>query len=101
VKRFDVGEMNAVRLARVALRRQVAELDPSASARRAAGLVADPPPELAKAVAFDVVCWVRRVGPARARKIMRATGVGDRTVVGRLTPRQRRALVGELERIAA
>ncbi len=61
-----------------------------------AKLIEDAPEELRGMRVLALLTAVRRLGPVRAKRMLRAADVDPTRTVGELTLRQRRALVAEL-----
>jgi non-ribosomal peptide synthetase component F len=90
-RRAALAQANAVRTARAALRRAVHDGD-----RRAADIIAEPPPEARSMPVGELLAAQHRWGDARASRILRRVPVPETKVLAALTPRQRAALVALL-----
>jgi hypothetical protein len=91
-----LARANEVRLARAALKRQVA-----AGERSAMEVVIECPWEAESMSISELLCSQRRWGRARSRKLIVAAGLTETKRLGSLTERQRRILAGELQAKAA
>ncbi|MGE4428683.1 MAG: hypothetical protein AB7G37_19690 [Solirubrobacteraceae bacterium] len=79
---------NRVRLARAALKREVQD-----GSRCAADVVATCPPEVVSMAVGELLVAQHRWGEARALRTLRRVPVPETKPIGRMTPRQRTALV--------
>jgi hypothetical protein len=87
-----LARANEVRLARAALKREVA-----AGARNAIDVVLDSPWEAESMTVSELLSSQRRWGRARSRKLIMSVGLTETKRLGTLTERQRRLLAGALE----
>lgn len=87
-----LARANEVRLARAALKRQIAE-----SRTTAAAVILQSPWEAASMTVADVLMSQRRWGATRCRKFLLGIGIAETRTVGRLTERQRAILAARLE----
>jgi hypothetical protein len=87
-----LARANEVRLARAALKRQVASGE-----RTAVGVVLECPWEAESMSVTELLCSQRRWGRARSRKLIVAAGLTETKRLGSLTERQRRILAAQLE----
>ena len=87
-----LARANEVRLARAAMKRDVAAGRLSVTA-----VLAETPWEARSMSLSELLCSQRRWGRARSRKLLASAGLSEAKRVGTLTPRQRRILVGALE----
>jgi hypothetical protein len=78
---------NRVRLARAALKREVAD-----GKRAVADVVADPPSEVESMAVSELLMSQRRWGRARCRRLLLSLGVPENKRIGTMTERQRQAL---------
>jgi hypothetical protein len=83
---------NRVRLARAALKRQIA-----AGERSAAEVILTCPWEARSMTAVDVLASQRRWGQTRSRKLLRAARVSESRTIAEMSERQRRHLAGTLD----
>ena len=103
-----LAQANEIRLAGAKLRRKLKAMAPAASRRKAAKLLADPPPEVQRMRLDHFLTGIQRVGPETAKRIMREAAVpGDRRIGPDarrddriLTARQRRSVAEALLRRA-
>ena len=86
-----LARANEVRLARAALKRDVA-----AGRRRVTEVVMESPWEAQSMSLSELLCSQRRWGRARSRKLLATTGLSEAKRLGTLTARQQRILVGAL-----
>lgn len=63
---------------------------------RLVDVLADPPREVLTCPLGELLCWPRRWGPTRARRVLGRLMVGELKPVGSLTERQRLLLIEEL-----
>jgi len=91
-----LARANEVRLARAALKREIA-----AGSRSALEVVRDVPWEAESMAVGELLAAQRRWGKARSRKLISSAGLKETKEVGDLTERQRRVLAGALEAKAA
>ena len=87
-----LARANEVRLARAALKREIA-----AGNRSALEVVRDVPWEAESMAVGELLAAQRRWGKARSRKLINSAGLKETKEVGSLTERQRRILAAELE----
>jgi hypothetical protein len=87
-----LARANEVRLARAALKRQVASGE-----REVTDVVADLPWEAHSMALAELLCSQRRWGRARSRKLLNSVGLSEGKRLGSLTERQQRILVRALE----
>ncbi len=87
-----LARANEVRLARAALKREIA-----AGSRSALEVVRDVPWEAESMAVGELLAAQRRWGKARSRKLINSAGLKETKEVGDLTERQRRILAGALE----
>lgn len=87
-----LARANEVRLARAALKRDVA-----AGRRSVTDVVVEIPWEAHSMSLSELLCSQRRWGRARSRKLLASAGLNEAKRVGTLTSRQQRILVGALE----
>jgi hypothetical protein len=91
-----LARANQIRLARAALKRQIA-----GGRTPAAEVILEAPWEAASMTVADVLTSQRRWGTTRCRKVLSAVQISETKTVGALTERQRRALARRLEAGAA
>jgi hypothetical protein len=87
-----LARANEVRLARAALKRDVA-----AGHRSVNEVVLESPWEAQSMSLSELLCSQRRWGRARSRKLLASAGLSEAKRLGTLTARQQRILVGALE----
>jgi hypothetical protein len=87
-----LARANEVRLARAALKREVA-----AGNRSALDVVLDCPWEARSMSVGELLSSQRRWGKARSRKLIHHAGLKETKELGEMTERQRRVLAGALE----
>lgn len=87
-----LARANEVRLARAALKRNVA-----AGRRGVTEVILDSPWEAQSMSLSELLCSQRRWGRARSRKLLASAGLSEGKRLGTLTARQQRILVGALE----
>ncbi len=87
---------NAVRLARAELKRRVADGGVSA-----AEVILSSPWEAESMTVSDLLTSQRRWGTTRCRKLLQSIPMSENKTVGSMTERQRQALSGLLEGVAA
>ena len=87
-----LARANEVRLARAALKRQVASGE-----RDVTAVVAELPWEAHSMALAELLCSQRRWGRARSRKLLNSVGLSEGKRLGTLTERQQRLLVRALE----
>lgn len=87
-----LARANEVRLARAALKREVA-----AGQREVVAVVRDLPWEAHSMCLAELLCSQRRWGRARSRKLLNSVGLAEGKRLGSLTERQQGILVGALE----
>jgi hypothetical protein len=87
-----LARANAIRLGRAALKRSI-----QAGHRHVVDVIADCPPEAASMPVVELLGAQHRWGETRALRLVRRAELPETKVVGQLTPRQRRALVGCLQ----
>lgn len=87
-----LAKANEVRLARAALKREIA-----AGSRSALEVVRECPWEAQSMSVGELLAAQRRWGKARSRKLINSAGLKETKEVGDLTDRQRRILAGALE----
>lgn len=87
-----LARANEVRLARAALKREIA-----AGHRSALEVVREVPWEAESMAVGELLAAQRRWGKARSRKLINSAGLKETKEVGSLTERQRRILAAELE----
>jgi hypothetical protein len=87
-----LARANEVRLARAALKRDVA-----AGRLSVTEVVVESPWEAQSMSLSELLCSQRRWGRARSRKLLASTGLSEAKRLGTLTARQQRILVGALE----
>lgn len=87
-----LARANEVRLARAALKREIA-----AGSRSALEVVREVPWEAESMAVGELLAAQRRWGKARSRKLINSAGLKETKEVGALTERQRRVLAGALE----
>ena len=87
---------NQIRLARAELKRRIAEGDSSV-----AEVLRDPPHEAKSWAIGELLTCQRRWGSTRCRKFLSRHQIVETKPVGKLTERQRRMLVDQLERCAS
>ena len=87
-----LARANEVRLARAALKRQVA-----AGEREVTEVVSDLPWEARSMALAELLCSQRRWGRARSRKLLNSVGLSEGKRLGTLTERQQGILVRALE----
>ena len=87
-----LARANEVRLARAALKRDVA-----AGRRSATEVILESPWEAQSMSLSELLCSQRRWGRARSRKLLGSAGLSEAKRLGTLTARQQRILVGALE----
>lgn len=87
-----LARANEVRLARAALKREIA-----AGNRSALEVVREVPWEAESMAVGELLAAQRRWGKARSRKLINSAGLKETKEVGSLTERQRRILAAELE----
>ena len=87
-----LARANEVRLARAALKRNVA-----AGHRGVTEVILDGPWEAQSMSLSELLCSQRRWGRARSRKLLASAGLNEAKRLGTLTARQQRILVGALE----
>jgi hypothetical protein len=79
------------------LHREVIALSRIDGCRRVAELLLHVPPELETIEIFDLLCWIRMVGPSQARGILRThRPISENRRLRSLTPRQRIAIANHL-----
>jgi hypothetical protein len=82
---------------RARLRREVAGLSRIEGCRRVAELLRHVPSELETVEIFDLLCWIRLIGPSQARGILRThRPISENRRLRSLTPRQRIAIASHL-----
>jgi hypothetical protein len=86
-----LARANEVRLARAALKRDVA-----AGRRSVTEVIVESPWEAQSMSLSELLCSQRRWGRARSRKLLASTGLSEAKRLGTLTARQQRILVGAL-----
>lgn len=86
----------AVRLRRVAFRRELKQLDYAEGCAVLADALGQVPPWLVTAQAFDVLSWPSRMGTTRARALLGSAEVRGPRAVGELSERQREVLAARL-----
>jgi hypothetical protein len=91
-----LARANEVRLARAELKRQIAEGEISA-----AHVILECPWEAASMTVSDLLTSQRRWGSTRCRKLLQSIPMSENKTVGSMTERQRQALGGLLEGVAA
>ena len=91
-----LARANEVRLARAALKREVA-----AGNRSALEVVLDCPWEARSMSIGELLAAQRRWGKARSRKLIQHAGLKETKELGEMTERQRRVLAGALQAKAA
>lgn len=82
---------NSVRIERAAVKREI-----KAGSQWVVDLILDPPPSLYSMKVRKLLLSVRRVGPVKADKLLRAAGVTPSKTLAGLSERQRNALAAEL-----
>jgi hypothetical protein len=87
-----LARANEVRLARAALKRNVA-----AGRRGVTEVILDSPWEAQSMSLSELLCSQRRWGRTRSRKLLASAGLSEAKRLGTLTARQQRILVGALE----
>ena len=87
-----LARANEVRLARAALKREVAAGD-----REVTEVVSELPWEARSMALAELLCSQRRWGRARSRKLLNSVGLSEGKRLGTLTERQQRILVRALE----
>jgi hypothetical protein len=87
-----LARANEVRLARAALKREVA-----AGEREVTEVVSELPWEARSMPLAELLCSQRRWGRARSRKLLNSVGLSEGKRLGTLTARQQGILVGALE----
>jgi hypothetical protein len=87
-----LARANRVRLARAALKREIA-----AGRRSATEVVRECPWEAESMTIAELLASQRRWGKARSRKLIVSTGLTETKRLGTLTERQRRLLAGALD----
>ena len=87
-----LARANEVRLARAALKRQVA-----AGERNVSEVVSELPWEARSMALAELLCSQRRWGRARSRKLLNSVGLSEGKRLGTLTERQQGILVRALE----
>ena len=87
-----LARANEVRLARAAMKRDVA-----AGRLSVTDVLVEIPWEARSMSLSELLCSQRRWGRARSRKLLASAGLSEAKRVGTLTPRQRRILIGALE----
>lgn len=92
-----------IRLARSALRSNIAPLTRIDGLNRVAGLLLYPPESIETLPIAELLCWARNVGRTQARGILRSADpigmtIGEKRRVGDLSQRQRTALVQFIDR---
>jgi hypothetical protein len=87
-----LARANEVRLARAALKREVA-----AGEREVVDVVTELPWEAHSMALAELLCSQRRWGRARSRKLLNSVGLSEGKRLGTLTERQQGILVGALE----
>lgn len=87
-----LARANEVRLARAALKREIA-----AGRRSVTEVIMDSPWEAESMSLSELLCSQSRWGRARSRKLLASAALGEGKKVGSLTERQRRILTGALE----
>jgi hypothetical protein len=87
-----LARANEVRLARAALKRDIA-----ASRRSVTEVVLESPWEAQSMSLSELLCSQSRWGRARSRKLLATAGLNEAKRLGTLTARQQRILVGALE----
>ena len=94
---------NAIRLEQARIKRETTSLDTVPSRLRLAELLLDPSDAVCRMSLLYFLRCAHRVGPNRAKVILDCAAVSEHRLsarVGVLTPRERRALALELQRIA-
>lgn len=90
-RRAALDLANAVRIERAAVKREV-----RAGSRWVVDLILDPPPSLYSMKVRKLLLSVRRVGPVKADKLLRAAGVAPSKTLAGLSERQRHVLASAL-----
>jgi hypothetical protein len=91
-----LARANEVRHARAELKRRIAEGDISA-----AEVVRESPPEARGWPVAELLMSQPNWGRVKCRAFLSRNQIGELKAVGKLTPRQRRLVVSQLERIAS
>jgi len=87
---------NKHRFYRVELRRELKAASRRDGLRRVVELLLDPPDELGTVLVFELLCWVRTMGPDRVHSLLGEVGVSAWREVGKLTRRERMQLAAVL-----
>jgi hypothetical protein len=91
---------NSVRLKRADNKRTVNRATPADSYRVVRDLLLTNPPHLNSLLVLDLMQWPKRMGTARAERLLFSHGIGYGRRVVHLTENQRRRLAYDLELIA-
>lgn len=89
---------NEVRAARTTRKWEIKRLSTEDGCAAVAALIADPPPDCAKAELGDVLRWIRKWGTRRIVLVLTRVQVSEQRALRDLTDRQR---VGILEELAS
>lgn len=90
-----LARANAIRIARAALKRQIA-----AGRRSLVDVIAECPAEAHSMPVAELIGAQHRWGEARTLRLLRRAELSETKPLGHLTPRQRRALIACLEQPA-
>lgn len=97
VTRMPIAALNAIRLERATIRRQISVGPMFVSWRRCAAAISDPPQALHTAPIGTVLRWCYRMEERQLRLLLAATGIqSELRQVGELTRRQRTVLADAL-----
>lgn len=96
----NLEKANRNRLARAKLRKEVTGLRREEGLALVADLIETKVEPIQRMLVYDLVCWIRLIGPQRAPDYLNGCGVSEYTKVGRLTPRQSGLIQNRLRDLA-